>query len=105
MGEFYKEYLDLQIIEEENAFISYGIIEDKCHIEDLYIRKGYRKLGLGSSLADKVTVIAKECGCTKLTTYSEKSSPGCKVATKAFLAYGFDIVDESEEHIYFEKKI
>lgn len=68
------------------AFLSWGTLWTKIHIEDIFVKEEYRKHGLGTTLMKKAMEIAKKRGFKEVTRYC---GVGNKVSLKFHLADGF----------------
>jgi len=63
---------DLEVI----AFIVWGTLWNKIHLQDIFVREGYRRSGIGKSLVKNAIEIGKKRG------YKEVASD-CDVSNKA----------------------
>jgi len=102
-GEYIKERLGKQIIENDDGFMSYIFSRDfqECYIEDCYVRPEKRKLGIGREMLEQVRREAKSRGVKRLTTSVRPSSHGSTVSLKAVLAVGFELLSAQTDAIIF----
>ena len=96
--EFVEEVENCHIIEEENAYIKYEFVKTKTHTEayihELYVRSDFRNGKVGSGLADKVAVEAREKGCKWMSCVVDLDKWDVAKHTMrvyCFLRYGFKI--------------
>lgn len=97
-----------EIIEEEHGYATYEFLEDNtCYIVDIFVEKEYRNDLYASKLADKITDIAKERGCTMLVGSVCLDMGGVDSSVKVLHKYGMRIshIDDNDNMIYFKKEI
>lgn len=99
------EKANIYLVESDHAFITYSIEKDTCMIHDLWVDPEHRKLKIGSVMADHVSSIAKDNGCSKLVSTVMVNSNGCEDALVAQVKYGFKIIGSDSERIYLSKGI
>ncbi len=69
------------------GYLVYGSIWSRhWHIEDVYIKPKYRRLGLGSALMERLIVLAKKNGIRKLVG---EEDVGNRIAYKYNIKHGF----------------
>ena len=105
----YREYLEelgsRDIVESENGFATYLITGKECYIEDIYVKKEFRKTKEASKLADKIVKIAKEKGCTLLTGSVVPTANNSTRSLKVLLGYGFKLHSANDNFIVFSKEL
>lgn len=93
--DLYEKYLservNKKLLKFKNAFATYVIEGEECYIEDIYVLPEIRQKGVASALANEITKIAKEAGCTYLTGSIDPTTNGATESMKALLAYGFKL--------------
>jgi GNAT superfamily N-acetyltransferase len=94
------------IVESAHGFATYHFTEEGgCYIEDIYITPEMRKDKNASLLADSITEIAKERGCTHLIGSVVPSANNSTISLKVLLGYGFTLVSSDKDLIWFRKEI
>jgi ribosomal protein S18 acetylase RimI-like enzyme len=96
---------EVEIIEEDFGFITYQLDSHECYIKDIYVVPEQRKNHKASSLADRVTAIAKEKGCKILTGTVCPSAKGADASLKILIAYGMSLHSSVNNLIIFKKEI
>lgn len=96
-----------EIVESDKGFASYKIYPEnkECYIRDIFVRKEFRKENVASKMADEITIMAKEHGCTHLTGSVDSTLDSSTISTKVLLAYGFKILKNNFSMIIFSKEI
>jgi len=90
-GNYIRERLGKDIIEDEYGFATFYFIGDGCYIEDIYVDADHRKGGHASKYADQIAAKAKELGYTKLYGTVVPTAKGSTESLKVLLAYGFRV--------------
>lgn len=101
--EYIKEREKKEIIESNDAFITFKILNEICYIVDIYVRPDKRKSGVAKELADRVCVVAVENGCKHLLGSVDVNADGATDSLKVLLAYGMDLDSISGSLIFFKK--
>ena len=105
-GSYIKEREDKEIIEDSRGFATYQFLDyDRCYIESIYVQPDFRNTNLASEMADKIAIIAKERGCTKLVGSVSPTANGATASLKVLLAYGFQLESSSNNLIVFVKDL
>jgi hypothetical protein len=105
-SEYIKEREGKDIIEDDRGFATYKIVDaTRCYIENIYVRHEYRHSKVASDMADKITAIAKNKGCTKLLGSVCPGLMGSTASLKILLAYGFELDSIANGLILFYKGI
>lgn len=93
------------VLETPSSFASYFINGKECYIRDIYVEPAYRDLNLASQMADQISIIAKERGCTHLigTVVPQANNSGSSI--RVLLAYGFRPLRSDNTMIYFIKDL
>lgn len=109
MPSLYARYIhereEMGCVEAEHGFATYRVNLAQCYIRDIYVEPAYRKTGLASELADKITEIAKSRGCSYLTGSVAPEATGSTESLKVLLAYGFKLYKIDTNLIWFIKEI
>ena len=104
-GQYIKERLNKEILEDEKGFATYSFIDDGCYIEDIFVSKNYRQHGIAKSMLDKISIIAKEKGCTKLIGSVVPTCNGSTDSLQAAFSYGFKLDSCTQNLIVYIKRI
>lgn len=104
-SEYISERLGKEIIETERGFATYFYLSDGCYIEDIYVKKEYRKSGEASKMADQIASIAKSKGYKKLYGTVVPSAIGSTDSLKVLLAYGFSLNNCTNNMIVMVKEL
>lgn len=104
-GNYIKERLDKNIIEDAHGFATYYFVMPDCYIEDIYVVPEQRKNGVASRYADEIAKIAIQKGCLNLIGSVKPSANGSTASMKVLLAYGFKLVSAKEDFIWLKKKL
>ena len=69
------------------GYMIYGSLWSRhIHLEDIYIKREYRRLGVGSALMGRLIKIARKGGIRKIVAEEE---PGNRIAYKYNIKHGF----------------
>lgn len=90
---------------EEGLAIYKRINKDTVYLQDIFVNPEYRKQGIASMIADKVGIIAKEQGCSKMIGSVCTDAKGSTDSLKILLAYGFKQASANDNMIWFKKEI
>jgi len=104
-GQYISERLGKSLIEDENGFATYFMVNDVCYIEDVYVIPEKRKTGIVFAYADKIVEEAKAKGMKVLIGTVKPSAAGSTVSLKVLLAYGFQLESAVEDFIFFKKSL
>ncbi len=104
-GKYIAEREGFQIVESDHGFATYKIEGVSVYIRDIYVDFDHRKENLASLMADKISEIAKEQGCSKMLGSVCPSAKHSTESLKVLLAYGFKLMDAKENFISFVKEI
>jgi len=104
-GEYIKERLDKNIIENEDGFMTYVFQGESCYIEDVYVKPEKRKSGLGKQMMIEVEAKAKEAGCKVLTGSVRPSAKNSTDSMRILLSVGFSLLSSSVDAIFFWKEL
>lgn len=104
-GDYIKERLGKEIIEDENGFATYYFVNDSTYIENIYVIPEARKLGIASKYADKIAEITLERGYTRLYGSVVPSASGATESLKVLLSYGFQIESAAQNFIVLVKDL
>lgn len=104
-GKYISEREGKLILENEHGFFTYKISGEECYIEDIYIKKESRKLGIASQMANMVAEMAIAAGCKYLTGTCIPSTQGATNSLRAMLSYGFCLHSCVEDKIILIKEL
>lgn len=104
-GDYILEREGKSILENEHGFFTYKINGEECYIEDVFIRRESRRLGIGSEMADSLAEMASQLGCKFLSGTCVPSTNGATDSLKAMLSYGFKIHSSVQDKIILTKEI
>ena len=102
--DFFKD-MGSEVFENETGWANYIISGKECYIENIYTAPEYRKTGRASEIADKITAIAKERGCTTLLGSTNTTKPSVERSIQVILSYGFKYLRSDEVSIWYYKEI
>ena len=109
MSEMYADYLkDLgakTMYTTDKGFAIYSIFDDKCYLEDIYVKPDFRGTSVATELADKICTIGREKGCKILLGSVIPSTKVATVNMKIFLHYGMKITEASQNFILLSKEL
>lgn len=100
-----KERENAFIIEDETGFataIEYG---DYFYIDEIFVRKGFRKQNFAATYADKLVELGLSLGYEKILGSVDVNANGATTSLKVLLAYGMRLHSTNGSIIYFEKDI
>lgn len=104
-GLYIKERQGKEILQSEIGFATFFYLDEKCYIEDIFVKEEYRKGGEASRLADEIGKIAKEKGCKQLVGSVVPSAKGSTDSLRILLAYGFKLDSSSINFIAMTKEL
>lgn len=104
-ADYIKEREGFEIIENEHGFFTYKISGEECYIRDIYIKRGSRRLGIATDMADELAKTAKDNGCKFLTGTCVPSTMGATESMKAMFSYGFRIHSATSDMIVLMKEL
>ncbi len=88
-AQYISERLDQGIVDiPGQGFATFQITGFECYIVDIFVIPELRKTGLAKQMADKITQIAKEKGCTTLKGTVQTNTNNSKTSEAVLLAYG-----------------
>lgn len=102
-SQYLKEIINKDVIELAEGFAVYSFSNDSCYIEEIFVLKEHRATGIASHLADKISDIAKQKGCTKLLGSVIPSAKNATTSLRVLLAYGFELNSSTNNFILMEK--
>jgi hypothetical protein len=104
----YKDYyieMGSEVFESECGWASFIISGDECYIENIYIKPEFRKTKKASSIADEISLIAKERGCKYLTGSTNTKKPSVERSIQVILGYGFKYLKSNDSAIWYYKEL
>lgn len=105
-AQYQKERVNREtLIVPDKGFATYQISKDDCYIVDIFVKTEFRKTKLGSEMANEITKIAKQNGCTTISGTVDLRANGAEVSTLSLLHYGFKLVGAVDHIISFRKQI
>lgn len=95
-----------RVIEDERGFAAYKILPQGMYIQDIFVRKEFRKDGVATEYANKIAEIAKKLGIGKLIGSVDKTANNAAVSEQVLVAYGMrPVKEESNGLMYFVKEL
>lgn len=105
----YRRYLQetfgKDIVEDPEGFASYSIVNKECYIETVYVIPEARCKGKAPWLVDQIAKIAKEKGCTFLSTTINPGINNVEKSMRVITNYGFKFHSCDHNRIYFIKEL
>lgn len=95
----------VETLEQAYGFCTYKISGEECYIIDIYVEPDHRKTSLASDMANVVTEIARDRGCTYLLGSVAPQANSATASLKVLLAYGFELAKAEPNAIWFTKGI
>jgi len=106
LKEYYEElHPGKSVYYNNEGFAVYWIRDKEVYIEDIYVKKEYRRSHSASNYANAIAKLAKENGCTYMTGSVVPSANNATISLKMMMGYGFKLVSSSDNFIWFEKSI
>ncbi len=80
---------------------------EECYIKDIFVRPSKRKTKLASEMADEISKLAKERGCSHLTGTVSYNIENADRSIRVLLGYGFSFlgVNPETKQLIFTKGI
>jgi GNAT superfamily N-acetyltransferase len=106
-AQYVKEREGLDLLEKEEAFLTYTINADQGYIfiQDLYVIPEKRRSQVASQLADEVVSIAVQQGCSILYGQVDTRANQWERSAKVLEGYGMSAFKTENSMIYFKKNI
>ena len=109
MPSLYAQYIaereSFSILETDKGFATYRTSSHICYLRDIFVLPEYRKEHYATFLADMVTRIAKELGCTILRGSVDCQTNNWNASCQVLEAYGMHVVEAGPYHAFYEKEI
>jgi GNAT superfamily N-acetyltransferase len=106
-GDYIKERLGDDIIETEEGFVTWRIINNGKSVygPDVYVKPEFRRKGAAKRLVDAIVQKGIERGCVEVlgTVALPMSTPTKSIAF--LISYGFELQSASQELLIFRKDI
>lgn len=93
------------IIESEKGFAVYYFINNACYVQDIFVKKEFRREKVAAGMLDAITKIAKDKGCNFLYGSVCPSANGSTESLIAALYYGFKLDSSVDNFIAYKKEI
>jgi GNAT superfamily N-acetyltransferase len=103
--QYLKETLGYETIELEGGFISYVIVDEILHFEEIYVAPEHRRSDLALRLVNLARAKGKEAGCAKIQTSVLIFRIGAERALRADLALGFKMISAEGNRIIMQREI
>ena len=103
--EYFKERLDIETIRDRSGFICFKILGEECFIQELFVLREMRNLGMAHRLIEAVESRARDSGCKYLTTSVHAPAKGSTLAIKTVLSNGGKLIGVQGQDIYFKKEL
>lgn len=104
-AQYAKERAGRETIESEFGFATYTIYKDHVYIEDVFIVPEHRKSKICIGYVNDICKLAKKSGVDKVVTSVSPLARGATVSIKVILALGFELLNSTNDLIYFSKRI
>lgn len=105
-AEYIKEREGKQIIESDKGFATFKVFDNKeCYLESIYVKPEYRETGLATDMANEISEIAKEHGCTSLIGSVCIDDVAVTKNMKVLLAYNMQIYKIVGNLIFLKKDL
>lgn len=104
-GQYIKERVNKEIVENDYGFATYQFVNDGIYIEDVYISPAFRKSGMAVEFEQEITKIAKERGLNKLYTSVAVGTPDCSENLARLIKHGSKLNSANNNTIYVVKEI
>jgi GNAT superfamily N-acetyltransferase len=106
-AEYRLEREGIETIEYDDGFATYELLPEHgaLYIIDIFVRKGARKSGLASQMADEITTVARQHGCRWLLGSVDPRTNGATASVRVLLAYGFEVSHLDGDLVMFKKEI
>lgn len=93
------------VVYDDKGFASYWIKGKEIYIEDIYVRKEFRRSHAASHYADQIAEIGRQNDCTLMTGTVVPSAHNSDISLKMMLGYGFSVLESEDNLIWFGKKL
>lgn len=104
-GRYLKEAFGKQIVEDGEGFASFSILEKECYIETVFVIPEARCKGKAPWFVDKIAEIAKQAGCTYLSTTINPGINNPERSMRVITNYGFKFHSCDNNRIFFIKEL
>jgi inorganic pyrophosphatase/exopolyphosphatase len=104
-AEYIKERENKEIIEKDYGFATYQFLGSVCYIVDIFVVPSERKNKRASEMANAITAVAKEKGCTHLIGSVSLEVNQATESISVLIAYGFKVREYKENLLWFVKEI
>lgn len=106
-GDYIKETRGDEIVEIPEGFATFRFLNEgkSAYIIDIYVIPDFRSKHIASTLANQISVIAKEKGASELIGTVVPSSKGSTDSLKVLIAYGMTLHSSQNDLIVFRKDI
>lgn len=103
--QYLKETLGYETIELEGGFISYVIVGEVLHLEEIYVVPAQRRSDLGLRLFNLARAKGKEAECSRIQTSVLIFRSGAERALRVNLALGFKMISAEGNRIIMQREI
>lgn len=93
------------IVEDEYGFATAKQLDDYFYIDEIFVKKEYRKTNKATDYADELSEIARAAGYTKLLGSVDPTAHGATTSLKVLLGYGMTLHSVDNGLIYFIKEL
>ena len=100
---YFNSRLGLEILETDKDFVLYKVRGKDLLIYEFYSENDVK--GSMHTLIESIVDLAKKRGCNRMEGYLDKEGKFLERAKYLMEKYGMKPYKESEEYIYYEKKI
>lgn len=103
---YLKERCNRELLEVPGvAFATYEISGEECYIVDIFVEKSHRRSKVATEIADQISNLAREKGCTYLKGSIDLTRNGARESCFALLSYGFKPMLAMNDAVYFRKEL
>lgn len=104
-AQYLKERTIIEIIENEQGFVTYSLRGKECRIEEFFTLPEARRQGLARLIGIEVLEIAKAAGCTHVTASVCTNAKNTHESLKAAMAAGLSIFKADQNLIWLGKEL
>jgi len=104
-SDYLTEYTDKLVLETDKGFATYSYHNDTVYLENIYVKPEHRQKHEASALANRIAMIARGKGCTKMVGSVVPSAKNSTISLKVLLGYGMQLTSAGPDIIYFQRTI
>ena len=107
--ELYKEYLlereNVELIYDEDSFVSYKLCDDYVYVIDIYVRPKARRKRKAFEIGKNIDNLARSFNYDKIMCTVCKSANGWTAALEGLIKFGFSVDSVKGDMIYLLKDL